>query len=322
MSRPAPVRRSLAARALHTFLHLFAVAALVLIAPLAAHADDVTLSIDAGPVPKGSGRGEQLAWALEPGATVEDSVVITNFDDSSLQLDVVAKDGVTTSSGLLDLAPAETADTGIGSWVHLEKDHVDIPAGGTATVPFTLKVPKDAAPGDYSGGIAAILGTEGSAVSVQNRVATRLDVRVAGDVTVAHTVSDLHVDMPSTWHPLSPSTATVHYTLTNTGNARIYVQESVTAAGPLGIGALRTDATLDEILPGASVDRTATVDARALVWNRVTVDTTAFGVDETPGTSAQLHADTFAAPWTQLIVALVLVALAIVLGLKLGSRRR
>ena len=293
---------------------------LVLSVPLAAHAEDVTLSIAPGEVTEDSARGETFSWILDPGATLHDSVLVTNYNDVSLQLDLGAKDAVTTSDGNLDLALADEVDTGIGSWITLDQESLDIPAGQSASVPFTLTVPEDASPGDYSGGVVVTYSTQGTTVSVDNRVATRVDVRVAGETTVSHEISDLAVDMPSTWSPLSPTTATVHYTLTNTGTTRLYAQEAITASGPLGIGALRTDTTLAEVLPGASVERTATVDARALLWNRVAVSTTSFSVDEKSGGTQELSASVFAAPWTQLIIAAVVLALAVVAGVALSTR--
>src|SRR5699024_457998 len=81
-----------------------------------ARAEDVTLSIAPGPVPEDAPRGESFAWVLEPGASVEDSVVVTNHNPTSLQLALDVKDAVTTSDGNLSLALADTADTGIGAW--------------------------------------------------------------------------------------------------------------------------------------------------------------------------------------------------------------
>ena len=87
-----------------------------------------------------------------------------------------------------------------------------------------------------------------------------------------------------------------------------------------GIGALRTDATLQEVLPGATVERTVQVDARALLWNTIEVDTSSFAVDETPGSTQSLEAHRFAAPWTLLIVCALVLTVAIVLGVRLGRR--
>ncbi|MGP9694571.1 WxL protein peptidoglycan domain-containing protein [Brachybacterium sp. AOP25-B2-12] len=311
-------RRSPIVRLLHAAL--IAVMLVLTSGLAAANAEDVTLSIAPGPSDGSTGRGDTLAWFLEPGTTVQDSVVITNYNDTSLQLALGAKDAITTSDGNLDLALADVPDTGIGAWIALPQETVDIPAGQSVTVPFTLTIPADAAPGDHSGGILVSYTTPGASVSVDDRVATRVDVRVAGELTATHEISDLAVEIPSTWSLLTPSTATVTYTLTNTGNARIYANETITASGPLGIGALRTTATLAEVLPGATVQRSVKVDARALLWNRITVDTTSFAVDETPGTAVSLETSVFAAPWTQLIVMVLLLVLAVVLGVRLSGR--
>lgn len=318
---PAPTPSSALVRALALLLRIAVLAAVLLYSALpAARADDITLSIAPGPAPEDAQRGENFAWVLEPGASVEDSVVITNQNPTSLQLALDVKDAVTTSDGNLGLALADTPDTGVGSWVALPQESVDIPAGESVSVPFTLTVPADAAPGDFSGGVVVTYSTQGDTVSVDNRVATRVDVRVPGELTVSHEISDLQVSLPSTWSLLGPSTATVTYTLTNTGTARLYAQEAITASGPLGIGALRTDSTLQEVLPGATVERSVQVDARALLWNTVTVDTSSFAVDETPGGTQSLEASVVAAPWTLLIVVALVLAVAIVLGVRLGRR--
>lgn len=318
---PAPAPSPAPVRASAWVLRLAVLAALMLCAALpAARAEDITLSLAPGPVPEDAPRGDSFSWVLEPGASVEDSVVVTNHNATSLQLALDVKDAVTTSDGNLSLALADTPDTGIGSWVSLPQESVEIPAGESVTVPFTLTVPADAAPGDYSGGVVVTYSTQGDTVSVDNRVASRVDVRVPGELTVSHETSDLQVSLPSTWSLLGPSTATVTYTLTNTGSARIYAQESITASGPFGIGALRTDSTLQEVLPGATVERTVHVDARALLWNTVQVDTSSFAVDETPGGTRSLEASRFAAPWTLLLVGALVLTVAIVLGVRLGRR--
>jgi hypothetical protein len=318
---PAPNPSSACVRALALLLRIAVLAAVLLGTTLpVARAEDITLSIAPGPIPEDAPRGDSFAWVLEPGASIEDSVVVTNHNPTALQLDLDVKDAVTTSDGNLSLALPEDPDTGIGAWVTLPQDNVEIPAGESVTVPFTVDVPADAAPGDFSGGVVVTYSTPGDTVSVDNRVATRVDVRVPGDLTVSHEISDLQVSLPSTWSLLGPSTATVTYTLTNTGSARIYAQEAITAAGPLGIGALRTDSTLQEVLPDATVERTVQVDARALLWNTIEVDTSSFAVDETPGGTQSLEESRFAAPWMLLIVCALVLTVAIVLGVRLGRR--
>ena len=62
------------------------------------------------------------------------------------------------------------------------------------------------------------------------------------------------------------------------------------------------------------------VDARALLWNTIKVDTSSFAVDETPGSTKSLEESRFAAPWTLLIVCVLVLTLAMVLGVRLGRR--
>jgi uncharacterized membrane protein len=205
--------------------------------------------------------------------------------------------------------------------VTLESETLDIPAGQSATVPFTLTVPADATPGDYSGGIATSFDGTGSTVAVTYRLSSRVDVRVPGELQVAHEVSDLQVDMGSTWSLLSPSEVTLRYTLTNTGNSRLYSNESIRTSGPLGLLSRTTSTTLEEVLPGSTVERTVTVPAWAAAWNSIELTSSSSGVDETRGTSVTLEESTFAVSWSWVIVIAAVLVLGIWLGV-LRSRRR
>ncbi|MGY5764020.1 hypothetical protein ACXET9_02310 [Brachybacterium sp. DNPG3] len=83
-------------------------------------------------------------------------------------------------------------------------------------------------------------------------------------------------------------------------------------------GPLRRD--LLALLAGILVAGTATVDARALLRNRIDVSTSSFSVDERTGTVQAESTTRFAAAWTQLLVAAAIIAIAVVLGVRLGRR--
>ena len=120
--------------------------------------------------------------------------------------------------------------------------------------------------------------------------------------------------------------ATVTYTVRNTGNVRLGGRESVTVAGPGGVLS-RNLATSDlpEILPGGSLTRTATVTG---FWPafRMTADVAVTPADESDGPLANAkpalgHGVSAAVPWSQLALLLLVVG-ATVGGLRLRRRRR
>lgn len=288
-----------------------------------AFAEDTTWSIAPAPTDGKSGRdAESLSWELAPGSTVTDAVVVTNRTQKPLHLAVSAQDAETTADGHLDLTMPGHADSGVGSWVKVSRRAIDVPAGESVTVPFTLTVPRNAAPGDYAGGIATTFSGTGTTVVVDHRFASRVDVRVPGTATVSHAAAGLTASIPATWSLTSPSTATVTYTLTNTGSSRIYVQEQITTAGPLGLGSRATTATLTEVLPHARIRRTVAVPAWPLVRDDITVRTHAMGIDDAPGDVHTLETRATAISWSWLILAAVVLIGGIGGGVLLGRRRR
>src|SRR3954453_15462804 len=82
--------------------------------------------------------GDRVAYGytIDPGADVEDGVVVVNHGATQLQL---------------ALGPR-----GLGAWVHLDQGDVTVPPGETAQVPFSIAVPSDAKPGDYVGSPASV----------------------------------------------------------------------------------------------------------------------------------------------------------------------
>lgn len=122
--------------------------------------------------------------SLDPGATVTEHVVVTNYSDQAVTFRPVASDGVVSETGAFDLLPSDVEPVDAGSWISIV-DRVDIPAGQSALVPFALTVPADATPGDHPGGIVASVLQEGGAaggpaVGVETRVGTRIHLRVTG----------------------------------------------------------------------------------------------------------------------------------------------
>ena len=317
--RGRPVGRRAIARLLHLLL---AVLLATLLVPAASHAGGgADWSIAPGPNDGENGRGDgSLAWVLAPGETVEDSIVVSNNQATALQLRINPRDAVTTAQGHLDLALDDVPAEGIGAWITLETDTLEIPAGEDVTVPFTLTVPEDATPGDYSGGIATSFDGEGSTVSVTYRLSSRVDVRVPGELSVSHEVSDVSVTMPSIWSPLSAGQATITYTLTNTGNARAYSNETIRVSGLFGLLGSTTSSTVDEVLPGSSIRRTVTVPAWALGLNTVELESTSTGIDEQRGTEASATEHVVAVNWSWVLILAGILTLGIMLGVRRGGR--
>lgn len=306
-------------------------AALLLLTPGAALAATDPSALSWGVVPadgdQGTGRAN-FAYAVEPGAELRDAVVVTNHGQTPLELDVYAADARTTTSGQLDLLPADEPSTGVGTWVVLDLPHVALAPGASAEVPFTVRVPADATPGDHSGGVltAAVSTDDRSTVRLDRRLALRMHLRVAGDVVPALAVEDLTVEHRGTADPLGAGSVVVRYRVTNTGNTRILPTEAVTVAGLAG-----TRRTVEavpaaeavEVLPGSSVEREVVLDdVRSLGSVDVQVVAVATAVGLGGGATARASADAsaVAVPWA--LAVLVLVVAGGVVTMLVVRRRR
>ncbi|TQL56024.1 WxL protein peptidoglycan domain-containing protein [Subtercola boreus] len=315
-------------------LATLAVATLALIGVIAmpagiAHAegDEVTWSVRTASNQFGAER-TGYNYAITPGSSIDDALVVANHGDTAVDLGVYAADGFTTESGQFDLVVAGTPSVGVGAWVAGSTDHVTVAPGATIDFPFTLTVPADATPGDYSGGIVTSLtqpGTE-NGINVDRRLGIKITLRVGGDLAPSLAVENMHVDWNGGLNPFAGGDATVGYTLHNTGNAVLSGQQSATVAGPFGWFASDAGA-LDappQLLPGETWNVTVPVrDVPGTFWLGASASVVPVVIDASGSTTdldpVTASASGWAVPWMLLLVILVLAAL-VVLGIRLRRR--
>ena len=315
-----------------TLAPLLAAAAALIGIPAAASAatDDVTWTVRTASNSLGAER-TNFSYTLNPGAHLDDGIVIANRGTETVELDVYAADGYTTSTGALDLRLVGDSPVGVGKWISVPQGHVSVPAGQTAEVPFAIDIPADATPGDYAGGVVTSLtvADQTANVNVDRRLGIRTGIRVGGDLAPALTLDGVSVDWDGGLVPFLFGVATVHYSLHNAGNVSLSADDTDAVAGPFGWG--EVDATPGEpapvLLPGESWQRDVRVPAVAamgLVWASVTAIPT---VTDASGSTTDLDSVTasamgWAVPWPILVVLLLIVA-AVILGPRwLRARRR
>jgi len=305
--------------------------ALLLSPAIAAHAagDDATWTVRTASNAFGSDR-TSYGYTVDPGANVEDAIVVANHGDAPLDLSVYASDGYTTDSGQFDLLVAGATSVGIGAWLHTDAGTVTIPAGRTVEIPFTVSVPDNATPGDYAGGIVTSLGAQQDAegISVDRRLGIRVMLRVGGALAPGLAVEDPRIEWGGGFSPAGTGDATLTYTLHNTGNTLLSAQQSAVATGPFGwfpVDAGDIDAP-PQLLPGETW--TVSVPIRgvpAVFWLAGTASITPL-VTDASGSTTPLDVVTgtavgWAVPWLLVIVAVVVAGL-IVLIVRLRRRGR
>ncbi|WP_169166580.1 DUF916 domain-containing protein [Cellulomonas taurus] len=295
---------------------------LALVSPAAAQASATPTDADPSSVTWGVAPGDtehgidraNYAYTLDPGTVLHDVLDVTNRGSADLHLAVYGADGLTTTSGQLDLLPADQESTDVGRWIVPEVGAIDVPAGTTVSVPFTVTVPADATPGDHSGGIltalSAATGDDGT-VRLDRRLALRMHVRVSGELTPGLTVSDLTIDRRAALNPIAGDTLLIRYRLTNSGNTRLVPTDAVAVAGLVGAGRVVdvSGAEQVEVLAGSSVERELTVTG-VHTWGRAEVTVRAQGSAVGAGHGAVITASTtrsvLAPPWAALAVLLLL----------------
>lgn len=272
----------------------------------------------------GTGRAN-FAYAEDPGGVQRDALRVTNTGTRTLDLALYPADAYTTATGNLDLNTLDVPSTGAGTWIALDTDELSLRPGEAADVAFRIEIPADAAPGDHSAGIVTSLRSEGSgALSVDRRLATRVSVRVSGELSPAVAVDEVSAAYEGSWNPFAPGTLRLDYRLTNTGNTRVTAVDEVEAGGPFGMFArAAASAELPEVLPGSTVDVHHEFETTpwGMLTGTLTVQPLAVGFGAQSVAEVVLPFEAVAVPWALLAV-LLLVAAGIVAVIVVRARRR
>jgi len=278
------------------------------------------------PAPDDAGPRQAFDLSLAPGQVHEDTVLVRNRGVEEITVDVWATDAVTTPSGELGLLLAEDTPRFAGAWITPQVPQVTLAPGEETAVPFTVTVPGNEQPGDYLAGVVVSMPREettstGQRVLVEARVASRVYLRVPGELAPSMQVSDLTLTRDAPWWNFWSGETRLDFTLTNTGNARLVPQSSATVTGPLGT--MRADVAagpIPELMPGDSLrasELTGFADALVLpsvpAWGVLTADLSVLGRLSVGPDAVRDTAEvtTLAVPWLPAAAVLLVLALAL-----------
>ncbi|MCX4880697.1 MULTISPECIES: DUF916 domain-containing protein [unclassified Streptomyces] len=258
--------------------------------------------------------------SADPGTTIEDKVVVANKTAQPMTFRLYAADAYNTArDGGFAVRTVKEKQRGVGAWARPATSRVTVPAHGKVTVPFTLRVPEGAEPGDHPGALVALderidSGDGALALGVQRAVGARVYLRVGGPALPAIDVENVRVVHHQPLVPgLGDSTATISYTLHNTGNVTLNPKVELRAKGMFGRtllsrGLSRVPA---ELLPGQRVQLTEPWrGAPQLDWGDVRL--TASAQDTRESASASF----FALPWVATVVLLVVTVVGVLLAVR------
>ncbi len=277
--------------------------------------------------PSQAGNRANLSYESDPGAVIQDAVTVFNFGNVQLTFHVYATDAFNNEQGQFDLLAGDKKPVDAGSWVTISQGLVTVPPGKQVTIPVTIKIPRDATPGDHAAGIVASnesssTDASGAVVKLDRRTGTRMYVRVGGPLNPELAVTDVHTTYHHDRNPFGGS-AHVTYRIENRGNLRLGGTVTVSISGLFGIGERKVKLpALTELLPGEHVALTTDLtDVSALMVDFTKVRVAPVGAAGVGAVKAPTGTDVIFAP----PITLLLVLLVVLLGLlvrRVYRRRR
>jgi hypothetical protein len=282
-----------------------------------------------GATPKGpNGRYEFIYTNIKPGSVIKDWVELFNRSAQSAAFGVYGVDATgTTLNGSLTYDSATQKPKDIGTWETFYGSTTQpnavqasfVMGGGHGIIePFTIKVPTTAPPGDHTGGVVVqvavpTVNAKGERVTVYSRIALPVELRVVGPLHEGVQIQSISTSFNGTFNPFASGSATISYTVANTGNVRITGVPVVKADGIFGSDTVT--AKLPQILPGDSVRVSTTVGGIYPAGPfTATVKVTPAWPKSAPLTSLPLpvvtdSASFFAVPWGLILLILALALL-------------
>jgi hypothetical protein len=267
-------------------------------------------------------------YTVTPGVDALDHVAVANYSPIPLKLQLYATDAAETQSGNFGLLPAGDRPTQVGAWISLPAgvSTITVPAEsrsrpGILVIPFSIRIPANASPGDHAGGIVVSLQTvgrnaTGQDITLDQRVGARVYVDVAGPVRPALAIEGLHAGYEGRFDPIGSGRVRVTYRIANTGNVVLGVSQSVNVAGWLGSSASVRPPAITLLLPGASIPEAVVVKGvEPEVHETAKVDAQSLpvaGLASGSGERTSASTGFWAIPWTLIVCVLLVLALVLV----------
>lgn len=224
-------RRSAPALFVLVLATVTAVAALGALRPSAAWAIETeTFRLVPSPLEVQGYERRTFSFALEPGDTASDAIRITNTTEEPRRFRLYGADAIADASGAVTVADSSTPPTGVGGWIELPTDEVEVGPGGSEVIEFSVQRPGDAS----AAGLGAVVAEE--VLSAPDEEGIDVLYRLAILVRLDGDVAGLRVGEPRLDPPveLFPSRSDAVVELRNETLQRITANVSFTTGGLTG----------------------------------------------------------------------------------------
>jgi hypothetical protein len=193
---------------------------------------------------------------LTPGAHTSDAALVINKGEVPITLKLYAADAVTAVNGGTAFAAEGEEKNGVAHWLSPSVGKLSLQAGEERVVPFTIKVPPDASPGQHVAGLVleAVADSAGSAdgsaqTQLMVNVVRRAGVAVLIDVPGPH-VAGLEVTGICLRQQNGDDGAIFEYAVRNTGNVYVRGQGSLAIVVSGGMKLASIPIEMDAVLAG------------------------------------------------------------------------
>jgi WxL Interacting Protein, host binding domain len=200
----------------------------------------------------------------KPGDVVSNSVRVYNLGGVTGTAYLYAVDGTTGQTSGAVYLDRNRPRRGVGAWIALGEQKLALGPRANAVVPFVLRVPRDAKPGDHLGGIVA-----------ENAALTQSNSKGALQIKIRHlTIVAVEVQVPGT-APAGLRIGAVkaggehgyqylYVHLKNTGAVSLKPTGTIRVADANGKQVAMRQLQLDTFLPGTAIDYPVLLPAKAL----------------------------------------------------------
>ena len=273
-----------------------------------------------------------FTYDASPNGVLDDHIAVVNFATRPQTLNVYTVDAVSGTNGAFVYEPRSAPRKQVGAWLSVGTQRgsgvVTVGPRSKVILPVYLHVPANASPGDHVGAVIVSLTSQikskGKLISFEQRIATRVIIRVSGPLRPQLSIKNLHARYSGHLNPLGSGTVAVSYTVVNTGNALLSATQQVSVHGLFGSvaravalpgvplllpgGSYRVSTRVPGVFPEISITATVRLAPQGLPGDLN---------PPVPPTSASVTL--WAVPWLLLVILVVLVLVIVTL---IWRRRR
>lgn len=274
------------------------------------------------------------SFGSTPGGKIADHVAVRNYSAQRVTLSLKGTDLGNSANGAITAVPVNEPSKDLGTWITLPATDrtVTLAPRQTLIVPFTIRVPKNATPGDHFAAVTATLtgsalSKSGQKIRLLQTTGTRVFLRVSGPLHPHLSITHFKVHYKGPLSPVAKGRATITYTVSNDGNVGMGGRQNLYVKGMFGTKAKAFKVPeLQLLLPGDSFTETATVkEIVPEVHESAHVTITSLyiaGTQNPPSGPFQASSGFWAIPWIILAIIVVLLLIAAALLYRWRRRRR